>query len=510
MKIKKVLGISAVLLLFAALVPSLNAQTLLLEEDFDDTWSTTAPPAGWTITYDGTVDNNDWYRYTGSVTSGPGTGWSGGKARINWSPSQTSTDRLISPIVDCSDASYTSIWVAFDIYYDDYSGALTSQFRGSNDGGSSYPQVITDYDLGGGAANYGPLHDSIDVSAWALGQNDVRFDFYRNGYTYNMDYWYLDNFRVWAGTGGGGDSLVIDLAMVAINRPYDEEEAGVAFTPSCKVANYTDTLIVASVRCVIEEFGVGDVYTDQLSNYPFDPGYNDVDAFKNFTPEANKRYNAFFVVEHPEDINPDNNDLDKDFKTAGITVNPVEILAPTASQQGGFSPSAKFREMLGIEAADVTMRCEISDMAYHAVVYQDSVGPETFTANEEKTATFSTVALDEGSYSVRFWATDAKNTMVSNPDTTMTFAYIAAIAEAPVVKSFGLNVTGNKVSFSLANATKVNLRVYDVAGNMITSLASGSYNAGSYSVDFDGKPGVYFVKLVTPEFTKTSKLVVLY
>ena len=53
---KKVIGITAALVLCAALVLPLNAQTSLLHEDFESAF----PPSGWTRVVEG--GSNQWYR----------------------------------------------------------------------------------------------------------------------------------------------------------------------------------------------------------------------------------------------------------------------------------------------------------------------------------------------------------------------------------------------------------------------------------------------------------------
>ncbi|MQY71768.1 hypothetical protein GH141_07565, partial [bacterium] len=202
---KKVIGIAAALVLFAALVPNLNAQwNQLLDEDFESAWSTTSPPAGWTINYTGSVGNSDWHpaNHQGSQT-----------ACIYWSPSETGTDELISPVLDCSGAS--EVWVVANHEYNHYSGAYTSQWLGSTDGGSTFPNVIYDYY----ASTVSWTRDSIDISSWAAGQSQVVINFYGSGYTWNMNYWYVDNVDVWALGGGGVPAFVDTLFCEGFETP---------------------------------------------------------------------------------------------------------------------------------------------------------------------------------------------------------------------------------------------------------------------------------------------------
>jgi len=685
---KKVIGIAAALVLFAALVPTINAQwNQLLDEDFEGAWSTTSPPAGWTINYDGSVGNSDWHPgpYGGSQT-----------AFISWSPSETGVDELISPVLDCSGCS--EVWIVADHYYNHFSGPYTSQWLGSTDGGSTFPNVIYDYY----ASTYPWARDSIDISSWAAGQSQVVINFYGSGYTWNMNYWYVDNVDVWAlggggvpafvdtlfcegfegswlptgwtqiinnylnngsfpctwfhgnyspgmfcngswgaycwwgiavsppvyqdewlrtppidltgynpqdsvdlqlnsafyssivaynyicvstnggatwvdtlanlctdygttgwtyindypnpltfrisqfigetimigfnyywpggmgkgvwsvddiclfvsGGGGGGPSAdSLDLELMAIIRPKTIEEP-VPFTPEILVFNNLDTTAHARLSCKIKELAGPIVYEDVLSVVPLEPGENDIYGFKDFTPEGGKKYNALFVLEHPDDINPDNDYKDKNFEaTVGMDVTPFEILAPAEVQDGSFSPKANYAEKAGAETTEANLICEIMDES-SASVYKESVS-HTFAAGETWAATFAPdPVLESGTYTITFWAENpADGSNISFPDTTMTFTYTTGIAETPAPERTSLEVLGTRVNFSVATATNVNLRVYDVAGNVVATLVSESRGPGSYTINWNTDAvasGIYFVRMVTPEFNATRKVLILH
>jgi hypothetical protein len=73
-----------------------------------------------------------------------------------------------------------------------------------------------------------------------------------------------------------------------------------------------------------------------------------------------------------------------------------------------------------------------------------------------------------------------------------------------------------QISYALPAAGNVNLRVYDVMGRTVRTLANGHQKAGSYSVTWDSKDsrgrrvarGVYFYRLDTPGFGSVKKAVV--
>jgi hypothetical protein len=74
-----------------------------------------------------------------------------------------------------------------------------------------------------------------------------------------------------------------------------------------------------------------------------------------------------------------------------------------------------------------------------------------------------------------------------------------------------------KISFGITKKEKVELKVYDVAGRLVKTLANREFEAGSHSLFWDGSNnegrqvsrGVYFYQLHTPSFVSQKKLAVL-
>ncbi|TKJ42787.1 hypothetical protein CEE36_06805 [candidate division TA06 bacterium B3_TA06] len=473
----------------------------LLTENFNGAWSTTSPPAGWTINYGSSVTRDDWNRWyrAGNYCAGI------------YYYFDTETDELISPVIDCSGEG--EVYLAVDHYYSHYMNyPYTAQWLGSTDGGATWPHVIWDYDESS-YGNYPFTRDSLDIS-WAAGESQVAINFYGDGYSYNINYWYVDNVLMvgFADCGLPPPYVYLDLKLVNIIRPRKEEEPDVPFTPSIKIFNNVDTVAHTSASCKIKDLTTQTiVYDDVLSNVPLEPGYNIISGFKAFTPEGDKTYNAFFIVEHPDDINPDDNRKDKNFTTAvGVDVTPFAVLAPTDPQVNQFEPSARYAEKAGAEETDASLICEIKNDA-EEVVHGDTL-EHTFAANDTFTATFNkSVELEEGPYTITFWA-EERGGNISNPPLSMGFNY-SGIAETPLPERTSLEVLGTRVNFTLATATNVNLRIYDVAGNMVATLASGTYGAGYYSLNWNTSgvaAGVYFVRMITPEFNATRKVLILH
>jgi hypothetical protein len=68
------------------------------------------------------------------------------------------------------------------------------------------------------------------------------------------------------------------------------------------------------------------------------------------------------------------------------------------------------------------------------------------------------------------------------------------------------------IKYSLPQNSRVQLRIYDILGNLVETLVDDNQNAGVYTVDFDGSnlsSGVYFYQLITPQFKQTKKLILM-
>ena len=68
------------------------------------------------------------------------------------------------------------------------------------------------------------------------------------------------------------------------------------------------------------------------------------------------------------------------------------------------------------------------------------------------------------------------------------------------------------ISFSLPAAGNVTLTVYNIRGQVISTLVDRTLSAGEYHVDWDASEyasGIYFYRLQTTEFTETKKMILL-
>ena len=68
------------------------------------------------------------------------------------------------------------------------------------------------------------------------------------------------------------------------------------------------------------------------------------------------------------------------------------------------------------------------------------------------------------------------------------------------------------IKFTLPKRENVTLKVYNMLGSEVKTLAEGVHNAGEYNVIFDGSnlsSGIYFYTLRTSSFTQTRKMILV-
>jgi hypothetical protein len=490
-----------------ACVTALYAQTSLLSEDFEDSFL----PEGWDTSQ--TTGLNQWYRndYWERDNFTPGEdGYCADNDDDAALPARTGNNALISPVFDASE--YSTVWLAYDVDWYPVDDNLEGRVDVFN--GSSWDSVMIH------PPTRKTERDSIHISDEVAGVSNARIRFvYHETSGGVISKWYqVDDVAVWGST----EPTPLDLEMAEIIRPEDQEEPELPFKPKCKIYNNQDTTVHAKVTCMIKDQPEGVlnqvvVYGSEYPNYPLTPGDNLVE-FEDFTPMPETTYNAFFEVEHPDDVDDNDNSKEKNFSTAENDVTPYKIVSPGEPVLATpFRPTAMYTERSNRRLENVTLRCWIKDMIGSEIVYSYALEPRTFEPYDTVLAVFDTAKLEGGRYIIRFWATDENLINLSNPPLEDTFDYLGVV-EKSVEKGVGLDVAPNLifgttvVHFSLGSPGDVSFRIYDAAGNLVDVLAKGTYPPGTHEVTWNAHyvtSGVYFIRLVTPGFSAARKVVVL-
>lgn len=154
----------------------LKAQTLLTQ---NFTGASSMPPSGWTID----AQAGNWaIRQTNTA------GGAAPEARLSWTPQFNTTTRLISPIIDLTGISALRIQMKHSI--DHYSGAYTVGIA-TRSGSGAWTNAWTR-----AGAN---VTEAIDVAITNnVGVSDFQFCIFFSGSSYNMNYWYIDDIKLYA------------------------------------------------------------------------------------------------------------------------------------------------------------------------------------------------------------------------------------------------------------------------------------------------------------------------
>lgn len=158
------------------------------------------------------------------------------------------------------------------------------------------------------------------------------------------------------------------------------------------------------------------------------------------------------------------------------TANGVEITAQITGT-GWLTPALKTREY--------------EEISVHVTPTDTTVDSATCAVTVNLTSTNDKNRKD---------AVKAVSTYINKP---------GSVDETGLPDNFALDVSAGLVNFSLPKTTNVSLCVYDVTGRVMATLAEGKREPGTYTARWDAPSGVYFVKLVTSEFSAVRKIAVI-
>ncbi len=165
-----------------------------LAEDFS---SNQMPPDGWTID----AQAAQW-----SVSNSNNALGIAPEAKFSYT-NGNATSRLISPAIDLT--GYSSVFISFNHFLDDYSGSGYSIGCATTSGGTGVWNTVWEVSPTG---NVGPETLTFEINNSDVGQPDFQFCFYFDGNMYNLDYWYIDDILLYI-------PVDLDAQMVSINTP---------------------------------------------------------------------------------------------------------------------------------------------------------------------------------------------------------------------------------------------------------------------------------------------------
>jgi hypothetical protein len=414
---------------------------------------------------------------------------------------------------NCCDI-YDNIWVAwsdrrgmnYEIYYnklDAESGSWQGDQPLTSDDGqySRYSSIAADE------------HGNVHI-CWS-DNRDGTYEIYYN--------WYK-------GSVGGGR----DLACTRIIKPLGKI-TGDPVKPQAVIVNFGGGEDSCYAKCEI---------TGPGSNYDkgnvegivyLDPGEEDAVEFPSWTPPggAGDKYRVEVTVylwpEKTTDDDDPTNNTKVEYATieSAVQVDPIAVAKPEESSVvDTMTPAATFKSIGTEPAENFYCYCEIVSMVYHTVDYLDSVLVANLDPEETTPIEFAKwICDDDAPYMATFFAA-----IPGEPDRIllgiewpvmfhgMPYEAVAESVDALRIEVSGPNpfAGGVLISYSVPEAIPVEVRIYDVTGKAVRTLYDDQLS-GEGTLYWDGADdagrslpgGLYFIKIATPEFSETAKVVML-
>jgi hypothetical protein len=141
-----------------------------------------ALPAGWTTSGLGTPN---W-----SVVTTNNAGGVPNELRFSWTPSFTGQSNVLSPVF--STAGMVSLDLTFRHYVDYYATGISLRVFTTSDGGTTLNEVWSVSPTG----NIGPIVQAVSIGNADVGSPTTQIVFQFDGYSFNIDYWYIDEVAV--------------------------------------------------------------------------------------------------------------------------------------------------------------------------------------------------------------------------------------------------------------------------------------------------------------------------
>jgi hypothetical protein len=275
-----------ILLLF--FIPSL----LMAQSYFNVNFSGTFPPAGWTF---------DAHAANWSAVSSNNSGGTAPEAMFNYSPTFTGDSRLISPVINTT--GNTTITTEFKFMLDHYGGPYTIGVA-TRSGGGAWNTV---WSIVNPSGSIPATTEVITINNSDVGAADFQICWFFSGYSYNLNYWYLDDLKLFVPLAH--DVMVKDILVDPTYPP------GTNFTPQAILKNFGLNTETFDASCVIK-LGGSSVYTQNCSPVTLTAGAEQTVSFPAYVLNAaNDLYEITVKTNLSGDMDPANDSRTEYFNT---------------------------------------------------------------------------------------------------------------------------------------------------------------------------------------------------
>lgn len=200
---------------------------------YSQTFSSSSMPSGWTTQNTGTSITERW-----SVSNTANAGGSAYEMKCTYQNVNPGTTRLITPAINTTGVSQVTL--TFRHMLDAYSTGVTLRVQTSND---KTNWTNTSWSVATSSTNINATSVTVNIST-NLNSATTYIAFVADGNLYNIDYWYIDNVSISAGSGatiptvttGSVSNITTSTATVAGNVTADGgatvTERGICYSTS--------------------------------------------------------------------------------------------------------------------------------------------------------------------------------------------------------------------------------------------------------------------------------------
>jgi hypothetical protein len=243
----------------------------------------TFPPAGWTID----AHSGNW-----SANNSNNAGGNAPEARFNWSPQFVGESRLICPPTDLT--GVTDLKVEFKYNLDHYGGNYTIGVA-TRSGGGNWNIV---WELVNPSASVPATTEFVTINNSDVGAADFEICWFFSGDSYNLNYWYIDDCRLF--TPFAHDVMVKEIPIEIQYVP------GSTVSPKAVVKNFGINSETFDVTCEIKIDG-SSVYNQTSSPITLAPDDEQTVTFPDYVASAaNELFELIVTSNLSGDMDPTN------------------------------------------------------------------------------------------------------------------------------------------------------------------------------------------------------------
>ena len=270
----------------------LSSSMLIAQSYFNVDFSGTFPPSGWSV---------DTHAANWSAVSTNNAGGSAPEARFNWSPQFVGDSRLISPAFNTT--GNTVITTEFKYNLDHYGGAYTIGVA-TRSGGGAWNTVWSKVNPTGSVP---ATTEVVTINNANVGAADFQICWFFSGDSYNLNYWYLDDLKLFVPLAH--DAMVKDILVDATYPP------GTNFTPKAILKNFGLNTETFDATCIIK-LGGSSVYTQNCAPITLAAGAEQTVSFADYVLNAaNDLYEIEVTTNLVGDMDPANDSRIEYFNT---------------------------------------------------------------------------------------------------------------------------------------------------------------------------------------------------